>query len=61
VLDAIVRRESEFKAKWVGWGHQEGKEDGWGVSEEKDVSVEVHSHLEESRESSACRCRSNRP
>jgi hypothetical protein len=57
VLDAIVYRESEFKTKWSCWGHQVGNDDGWGVSEEKEVLVEVRSRLEESEGSSACRCR----
>jgi hypothetical protein len=70
VLDAIICRESVLKAELDHWDASReacpsspnawavaGSTDGWGVSEERVVSVEVRSHIEESRESSACRFR----
>jgi hypothetical protein len=69
VLDAIVRRESALTAELDHWDESRkvrppslsgwavaGSADGWGV-EERLVSVEVYSHLEESKESPACRFR----
>jgi hypothetical protein len=61
VLNTIVCRESASKAeldRQSGWGHYVGEKDEWGVTEEeeKEVSVKVHSNIEDSKRSSACRC-----
>jgi hypothetical protein len=57
VLDAIIQQEFAPETMWRQWGHQVSNEDGWGVSDEQEVSVEVRSRLKDSKGSSACRCR----
>lgn len=70
MLDAIISRESLLKKEWDHWDVSReacppsvsgwaltGEENGWGVPGEREVSVEVVSHVEESRESSTCRFR----
>jgi hypothetical protein len=57
VLDIIVHREVSTIAH-DGWGHYagDGIGEGWGVPDEQEVSVEVCSVMEDSKQSSACRC-----
>jgi hypothetical protein len=70
VLDNIISRELVLKAELDHWNQSReacppspsgwamaGSPDGWGVEEERLVSIKVHSHIMESKRSFACRFR----
>jgi hypothetical protein len=56
VLDDIMQREFALDKVGSSWGYPVDREDGWGVPDEQEVSVEVWSRIVEgSKESSTCR------